>query len=189
MIVRKMSRIDIQPLTVDNFRPYGWLLGKTMRLDGSIPAFRNRETDFREEHIFNPGIGGETQVLWVNYRDASREVSRLEVHRLTQQAIVPLTGEIILVVAGSEQDGLPEIRSMSAFRVRVGEGICMRAGCWHTTRVDSQEVTCLMLTRRSTTIDLIAHLTSGSPLSESAISAVDGKLLGVEGGAAGLDDR
>ena len=184
-----MSRIDIQPLTIDNFRPYGWLLGKTIRLDGSIPAFSNREMDFREEHVFNPGIGGETQVLWVNYRDSGREVSHLEAHRLTQQAVVPLTGEIILVVAGSEQDGSPDISSMSAFRVRVGEGICMRAGCWHTTRVDAQEVRCLMLTRRSTTIDLIAHLTSGSPLSESAISAVDRKLLGVEGDSVGSDDR
>ena len=171
-----MSRIDIQPLTVDTFRPYGWLLGKAIRLDGSIPAFRNAEIYFREEHIFDPGIGGETQVLWVNYRDRSREVSRLEVHRLTQQAIVPLTGEIILVVAGSGQDGSPEVSGMRAFRVPVGEGICMRAGCWHTTRVEAPEVKCLMLTRRSTTIDLIAHLTSGSPLSESERCPVDGSI-------------
>jgi ureidoglycolate lyase len=184
-----MSRIDIQPLTIDNFRPYGWLLGKAIRLDGSIPAFRNAEMDFWEELIFNQGAGGETQVLWVNYRDRSREVSRLEVHRLTQQAIVPLTGEIILVVAGSGQDGSPDIRSVSAFRVPVGEGICMRAGCWHTTRVDANEVKCLMLTRSSTTIDLIAHLAGGSPLSESAISAIDRKLLEHEGGVAGLGDR
>jgi ureidoglycolate lyase len=172
-----MSRIEIQPLTVDNFRPYGWLLGKTIRLDGSIPAFSNAELDFWHEHIFDPGIAGETEVLWVNYRNTQREVSSLEVHRLTHQAIVPLTGEIIQVVAGSKQDGSPDISRISAFRVRVGEGICMRAGCWHTTRVDAQEVTCLMLTRSSTTIDLIAHLNSGSPLSESAISAVERKLL------------
>jgi len=185
----QISRIDIQPLTIDNLRPYGWLLGKTFRLDGSVPAFSSREMDFREEHIFNSGIGGETQVLWVSYRDSSREVSRLEVHRLTQQAIVPLTGEIIQVVAGSEQDGSPDISSMRAFRVRVGEGICMRAGCWHTTRVDTHEVTCLMLTRSSTTIDLIAHLTGGSPLSESAISAVHRRPLAVERGTVGSDDR
>jgi ureidoglycolate lyase len=185
----QVGRIDIQPFTIDNFRPYGWLLGKTFRLDGSIPAFSSREMDFREEHVFNPGIGGETQVLWVNYRDRSREVSRLEVHRLTQQAVVPLTGEIIQVVAGSEQDGSPDISSMSAFRVPVGEGICMRAGCWHTTRVDTHEVTCLMLTRSSTTIDLIAHFTGGPPLSESAISAVDRRLLAVARGTVGSDDR
>jgi ureidoglycolate lyase len=172
-----MNLITIQPLTIDTFRRYGWLLGKTIRLDGSIPAFRNAETDFREEHIFDPGRGGETQVLWVNYRNRQLAVSSLEVHRLSQQAIVPLTGEIIHIVADSEPDGSPDISSLSAFRVPVGEGICMRAGCWHATRVEAQEVNCLMLTRRSTTIDLIAYLTGGSPLAESAVAVVDGKLL------------
>jgi ureidoglycolate lyase len=173
--------IDIQPLTADNFRPYGWMLGKTILLEGSIPAFRNPETDFWQEHIFDPGIGGETEVLWVKYRNSQHEVTCLEAHSLTQQAIVPLTGEIIHVVAGSEEDGSPDIRSVSAFRVHVGEGICMRPGCWHTTRVDVQEVTCMMLTRRSTTIDLIAHLTGGCALSESAITVVDRRFVAIEG--------
>lgn len=185
----QVSRIHIQLLTIDNIRPYGWLLGKTIRLDGGIPAFSNAELDFWEEHIFDPGIGGETQVLWVNYRNRQREVSRLEAHTLTQQAVVPLTGEIVQVVARSNQDGSPDISSMSAFRVGVGEGICMRAGCWHTTRVEVPEVRCLMLTRRSTTIDLTAHLTGGSPLAESAISDVDRKRLASEGDIAGSGDR
>ncbi|MGA2598918.1 MAG: ureidoglycolate lyase [Bryobacteraceae bacterium] len=160
------SLIDIQPLTADSFRPYGWVLGQNIRLD----------VDFCHQHTFDPGIGGETEVLWVNYLNRQREVSTLEMHRLTQQAIVPLTGEIVQVVAYSERDGSVDIGSMRAFRVRVGEGICMRAGCWHTTRVDAPEVKCMMLTRRSTTIDLVAHLTGGSPLSESAMCAVDRKL-------------
>ena len=87
-------------------------------------------------------------------------MTSLEVHRLTEQAIVPLTGDIIHVVANSRQDGSPDEGSMSAFGVPVGQGICMRPGCWHATRVDAQEVKCLMLTRRSTTVDLIAYLTA-----------------------------
>jgi ureidoglycolate lyase len=172
-----LTAIDIQTLNVDGVRPYGWLLGQALRLNDRVPAFSDAGTDFRQEHIFNPGIGGETEVLWVNYRNRQRDVSTLEVHRLTEQAVVPLTGEIIQVVACSAQDGSPDIGSLRAFRVRVGEGLCMRVGCWHTTRVDAPEVKCLMLTRRSTTIDLIAHLTSGSPLSESALCAVDRKYL------------
>jgi ureidoglycolate lyase len=167
------SLIDFQPLTVENFSPYGWLLGKPIRLDGGIPAFSNVEIDFREEHVFDSGVGGETEVLWVTYRNRQREVTSLEALQLTQQAIVPLTGEIIHVVAGSRQDGSLDEASMSAFRVPVGQGICMRPGCWHTTRVDAAEVTCLMLSRRSTTIDLVAYLTGGSSLLESAIAAVE----------------
>ena len=164
--------IDFQPLSVENFHPYGWLLGKTIRLDGNIPAFSASEIEFWQEHVFDPGAGGETEVLWVRYRNKQREVSSLESHKLSQQAIVPLTGEIIQVVAGSQQDGSLDASTMKAFRVPVGQGICMRPGCWHTTRVDAAEVTCLMLTRRSTTVDLIAHLTDGSPLTESAMAVV-----------------
>jgi ureidoglycolate lyase len=167
-----VSLLDIRPLTLDNFRPYGWLLGKNARPDSNTPAFSNPDTNFWREHIFDPGADGETEILWVNYRNRRREVSSLEVHRVCQQAIVPLTGELIQVVATSQKDGSPDIGSISAFRVRVGEGICMRAGCWHATRVDLQEVSCLMLTRSSTTIDLVDHLDSGSLLSESAIEAI-----------------
>jgi ureidoglycolate lyase len=73
----QLSLIDIRSLSVDNFRSYGWLRGKTIRLNGSLPAFSSAETDFWQEHIFNPGIGGETQVLWATYRNRQREVSRL----------------------------------------------------------------------------------------------------------------
>ncbi len=168
--------IDVLPLTVENFHPYGWLLGKSIRLDGSIPAFSDVEIDFWEEHVFNPGAEGKTEVLWVTYRNRHRAVTSLEVHRLTEQAIVPLNGEIIHVVGGSHYDGSLDESSMTAFRVPVGQGICMRLGCWHTTRVDAAEVTCLMLTRRSTTVDLIGYLNSGSSLLESAIAVVAGAL-------------
>ena len=106
-------------------------------------------------------------------------MSSLEVHRPTQQAIVPLSGEIIHIVAGSRHDGSLDEGSISAFRVPVGrEGICMRPGCWHTTRVDAAEATCLMLTRRSTTVDLIGYLNRDASLSESAIAVVERAIPG-----------
>lgn len=39
----------------------------------------------------------------------------------------------------------------------------MEPQCWHATRVDVGEVKCLMLTRRSSTLDLVVHLMSGAP--------------------------
>jgi ureidoglycolate lyase len=153
------------------------VLGKTARPDGSVPAFSNTETDFWEEHLYDPGAGGETQVLTVNYRNRKREVSSFEVHRLCEQAVIPLTGEIIQVVAVSKTDGSPAEGSIRAFRVPVGVGICLRPGCWHATRVDAHEVRCLMLTRRSTTADLIAYLTGESRLSESAVSVIETRWL------------
>jgi ureidoglycolate lyase len=115
--------------------------------------------------------------LWVTYRDVSPIIDRLEVHRLTEQAVVPLTGEIVQIVGASSADGALDPQSVKAFRVPVGQGICMRPGCWHATRVLASEATCLMLTRQSTTADLIGHLTAGHPLAESAFCDVRLQLL------------
>jgi ureidoglycolate lyase len=166
------AMIEVQELTVDSFCRYGWLLGKPFRHDRGIPTFRNADIDFWEEQRFDSGVEGETQVLWVSYRNRDRTIKSLEVHRLTQQVVVPLTGEIIQIVAMSRQDGSPDINSLRAFRIPVGKGVCMQAGCWHTTRVEVPEVQCLMLTRRSTTIDLIGHLNTGTTLAESEIAAI-----------------
>jgi ureidoglycolate lyase len=174
--------IEIEPLRVEGFVEYGWVLGKERPLDDAAVAFSDASIAFREEHVFNPGFGGESQILWVVYRQTQREVMSLEVHRLCEQAVIPLTGGIIQIVATSHQDGTPDISSLRAFHVPVGKGICMRPGCWHTTRVGSSEVICAMFTRRSTTVDLIAHLSAESSLSESAIAVIDESLsLGAEG--------
>ncbi len=156
-------QIAVQRLSEEAFRPFGWVLGKASWRIGGEFAFHDANIDFWEEDIFDAGEGGETHILRVNYRNTSREVKSLEMHRLTYQMLTPLTGAIVQIVAE------PDLARLQAFRMGVGEGICMRPGCWHATRVDEQEVQCLMLTRRSTTVDLINHLKSGSELRESAI--------------------
>jgi ureidoglycolate lyase len=166
-----MTSIKIQDLEEGAFQPFGWILGQAVPTTGLF--FSNADTDFWEEHPFEPGTGGEAQILWVNYRDTRRAVTQLEVHKLTEQAVVPLTGEIVQIVALSRQDGSLDLESVAAFRVRTGEGICMRAGCWHTTRVDADEVRCLMLTRESTTEKLIGYLKGRSQLSETALADAD----------------
>ena len=166
--------IAIQELTQESFRLFGWALGRGLQT--SSLAFSNAATDFWEEHLFDPGRAGETEILWVNYRDRTKVITRLESHRLTQQIVVPLTGDIVQIVAQSRQDASVDLASMSAFRVKVGEGVCMRAGCWHATRVEKEEVRCLMITRRSTTVDLVGHLQGASPLNESALADVNGQL-------------
>lgn len=166
------TQLAVNDLTPQAFSAYGWMLGKPMPDGNGVPLFSNAATDFWQEHVFNTGAGGDAELLWVNYRSPSVEIGSLEKHLLTQQAIVPLTGQIIQVVAKSAADGSPDLASLAAFRVPQGQGICMRPGCWHATRVVDAEVTCLMLTRRSTTVDLIQHLTTNARASESAIVAI-----------------
>ena len=116
--------------------------------------------------------GHDPEILWVTYRDAIARVDRLEMHKLTEQAVIPLTGDIIQIVAASTPVGVLDTATIRAFRVPMGMGLCMRPGCWHATRVATIESTCIMLTRSATTADLIGHLTSGAPLVESVFCDV-----------------
>lgn len=162
-----MKIVPIQPLSVESFSPYGWLLGRTLPPPGSAPA------DFWREHLFDPGAQGEVEILRVHYRNSDPTITRLEMHRLCQQVVIPLTGEITQIVAVSGVNGEPDLNTIAAFRVPVGAALCMRPACWHTTRVNAAEIHCFMLTRASTTVDLANHLNTGSPLVESVIAAAD----------------
>lgn len=164
--------LKLEPLSQTAFAPYGWFLGKPYPTAAGAVAFSDVATDFWQEHIFDPGSAGEVEVLWVNYRNNDKTIGTLERHLLTDQAVVPLVGAITQIVARPAADGSPDLDSLRAFRVEPGSGVCMRANVWHATR--SEASTCLMLTRRSTTVDLIAGLNGTHALMESALHSVTG---------------
>jgi ureidoglycolate lyase len=163
------SAVSIQSPDPTAVAPFGWMLGKPYPLEGSATAYRNTATAFWQEHLFDPGPDGEVEVLWVTYRDASQAIDRLEVHHLAQQAVVPLIGEIIQVVALSDGEGAPDLATVGAFHLSPGVGICMQPGVWHATRTIGPEATCLMLTRRSTTADLIGYLANAHSARETSL--------------------
>jgi len=162
--------IRIEAPTREGVAPYGWVLGKPFPTEEGAVAFRNAATGFWREHIFDAGDGGEVEILWVEYRNADPLVGRFEMHHSTQQAVVPLTGDIIQILALSAADGAPDLSSIRAYRLSPGIGLCMRPGVWHATR--GEAATCLMLTRRSTTIDLVNHLKGGGRASETSLRDV-----------------
>jgi len=165
-----------QPLTAAGFEPFGWMLGRAFPKEPHPSAFTNPATDFWSQHVFQTGarddVQGGAEILWVNYRNRDLFVTHLEKHLLTEQAIVPLTGSIIQFMACSKADGSADLSGAAAFVVHPGQGICMRPGAWHATRSLSPEVTCIMLTRASTTIDLVSHMYGGQAASESVIAEI-----------------
>lgn len=165
-----------EPLSQTAFAPYGWLLGKPYPVTEGAVAFSNAATDFWHEHLFDAGVAGKTEILWVNYRSNDPAIGSLERHLLTDQAVVPLVGAITQIVALPAADGSPDLDSLRAFRVEPGMGVCMRANIWHATR--SEGATCLMLTRRSTTVDLIAGLNGTAAMVETALQSITGVELG-----------
>ncbi|GAA5233332.1 ureidoglycolate hydrolase [Verticiella sediminum] len=167
------NQVICQPLTEHAFAPYGWMLGKPLPAPAAAAvAFSNAATDFWQQHVFDAGAGGETEILWVNYRSTEPMIGTLEVHDLTEQALVPLTGPVLHVVARSRDDGSPDLASLRAFALHPGQGVCMRPGCWHASRVPEREAACLMLTRRSTTADLVRHLRGEADGTESRLATL-----------------
>lgn len=164
--------LQIEPLTEAAAAPYGWMLGKPIAMAPAGTAFASPASDFWQEHVFDAGANGTPEVLWVTYRSDEPVIGKLEVHHLTQQAVVPLTGSIVQVMAASTPAGEPDLATVKAFLILPGIGICMRSGTWHATRTAGPEATCLMLTRRSTTADLVRHLNDGAAAVESRIADI-----------------
>ncbi|WP_341894619.1 ureidoglycolate lyase [Ferrovibrio terrae] len=172
-IVSSGKPISVDAITPEAFAPFGWMLGKPFPVTESAVAYGTACNGFWHEHIFDPGMGGEHEVLWVTYNVSDRTVDRLELHRLTQQAVVPLVGSIIQVVALSDAAGKPDLATVKAFMLSPGVGICMQPNIWHATRTTGSDATCLMLTRRSTTADLVDHLTRDAPATETRLLDID----------------
>ncbi len=152
----------------------GRVLGDPFPTDGAAPAYHGPLADFWHVHDFDPGDGGEPEVLWVRYRNTVLRVESLEAHWLTEQAVVPLDGVVVHVLCPTRDDGsrLPDLARLRAFRLTPGHGICMARGAWHTSFVLEGETTCLMLTRASTTAELARHLAGDGPATETSIVAL-----------------
>ncbi|RNF34013.1 ureidoglycolate lyase [Paracoccus methylarcula] len=163
--------IPIELLTPDAFVPFGTALGFASRHTPDT-AFFSTASDFWHEHGFVSGEA-QTEILWVVYRNPELAITRLEAHTVTEQALIPLTGPIVHIVARSGPDGAPDPRTVKAFTIEPGQGIVMAKECWHATRVFSGDVTCAMLTRAATTRDLVAHLHADTPLAESHYADID----------------
>ena len=164
--------LPVEPLSAAALAGCGAPLGHAPDAPAAGPSFHSALSDFWHVHEFDPGDGGTPEILWVRYRNSTMVVTALEVHLQTEQAVVPLDGAVIQVVCLTRPDGAPDLDRLRALHVPSGTGVLMSPGCWHTTLVGGDETTCLMLTRASTTRDLVAHLHEGAPARESRIVAL-----------------
>lgn len=170
--------MQVEPLSETAFAPYGRVLGEPFPGRQPESAFSFSMSDFWQAATFDPGLGGQTEVLWVKYRNNSLLVSSMEVHWLTEQAIVPLQGgELIHVVAADDSrhqahTRQPDLKTIRAFHVSAGQGVCMNPGSWHASFSTGAEVLCLMLTRASTTRELVQHLSNGVQATETSIAKI-----------------
>lgn len=170
------QRLLVETITEHAFAEFGRVLSGPFPGKEPTSAFSFPKSDFWQATTFDPGSNGQSEVLWVNYRDTSLVLKSLEAHWLTEQAILPLQGTgLIHAVARSVegQQHLPDLKTVKAFHIAVGQGICMKPGCWHASFSTGGVVQCLMLTRTSTTLDLVQHLSKGTSATETSIVGIE----------------
>lgn len=178
--------IQVEPLTAAAYARFGWVLGERPTAAGAAGATEGESAGFWHEHDFLAGEGGQVELVWVSYKPRPAIVTLLESHRLTEQAIVPVTGQPILqFVAPPPADLLaddiaPDLSAARAFYLDGTKGVCMRAGTWHMQfgLGDNQH---LMVTRRSTTDDLRAGFLGGSAMQETKIVEIEPIVLDASG--------
>jgi ureidoglycolate lyase len=161
--------LKVERPTPEALAPFGGMLGKPFPEAKGAIAFRTAAVSSWRQQLFDVGKEGEVEIVWVDYKLTNPVVNKLERHYLTEQAVVPLVGEIIQILALSTPSGEPDVATMRAFRVPPGTGVCMGKGVWHTTR--SLSSTCLMLTRGSTSVDILKHR-EGAPLTETVMKDI-----------------
>jgi ureidoglycolate lyase len=154
------TRVEL--LTPEAYAPYGWVIGEAASSTDLRDMFHSDTLEFWHEHDFDPGAGGRLELIWVYYRRKPLRVENLESHRLTEQAIIPVAGAnpIVHVVCPPPPDPTadritPDLNRMKAFLLDGTRGVCMRPGTWHTHFALGREANYLMLTRRSTTVEIL----------------------------------
>jgi ureidoglycolate lyase len=161
--------IHIEVPTEQSAAPYGALLGKPYPATGdAVGSFRTLSgVQVWRQQVFDAGIDGKVDIAWVVHKGAEPLVNRFEQHHLTEQAVIPLTGELIQIVALSLPDGAPDLATARAFRLAPGTGLCMGRDVWHASR--SNGVTLAMLTRATTSADMAQFQNKRGPLAETSL--------------------
>jgi ureidoglycolate lyase len=124
-------RLQAQPITSDNFAPYGWLACA----DGRSGRLINDGSSLRVDGVGAldlTALGGSPclAIFRAQARDPRGPWQVLERHALGTQTFVPLSavGCVMLVATGDAQ---PDASTLAAFIVAGHQAVTLRAGTWH----------------------------------------------------------
>ena len=173
-----MSTIRVEPLSAAAYAPFGHVLGER-------PAATQNDVTvgvvaaFWAERDFGVGPGGVTQFIWAVYAPTPPTADHMESHRLTEQAIIPVTGKPILhLVAPPNADPsapgtAPDLSRAKAFLLDGTKGVVMARGTWHCHFGLVPETVYCVLTRRSTTDDILAGGLDNARMQETVICPIE----------------
>lgn len=156
----KIIELPIEPLTEENFAPFGQLLGE--RKDK--PHYQSataRTWDVKFE------IEGKVELEYATFAfKPVLEFTRIERHYNVTQAFFPLGNDASVTVFGAptdpdDRDAWPKPESLKALFIDGTQGIMMWKGTWHSGRFPAQKhgARFAFLTDAYTTSDLTAMQT------------------------------
>lgn len=128
----KVIEIKIEELTIESFKPYGEVLEKPH----TKPNFSNEKLDLWCEIGEIKIDKGPSQFCWLNVKSQRPFVcDNLECHVNTSEAMIPVSGQSIVVVAlpdnKSTSFNLPNPKSIKAFYSDGSKGFNFKPKVWH----------------------------------------------------------
>ena len=126
-----MNKIQIQPLTAENFKPFGDVL----MTKGNDFFYINEKHTERYHDLAEIQSDAKVGMSIFKNIKASQfpiEISMLERHPLGSQAFVAMHGQkfVIVVAEGLDKDK-PDLNKIKAFITDGNQGVNYHAGTWH----------------------------------------------------------
>ena len=121
-------RIRAEPLTAENFAPYGDVLEATGLPDKMINQGRCGRYHDRAQLDFSDGRAG-ISIFKSDKETLPLPVRMVERHPEGSQAFVPMSADGFLVVVARDDNGVP--RDPRAFLTALGQAINFHRGTWH----------------------------------------------------------
>ena len=126
-----MNKIQIQPLTAENFKPFGDVL----MTKGSDFFYINEKHTERYHDLAEIQSDAKVGMSIFKNIKASQfpiEISMLERHPLGSQAFVAMHGQkFVIVVAENFDKDTPDLNKIKAFITDGNQGVNYHAGTWH----------------------------------------------------------
>lgn len=129
----RMKDIFLQPLTIENFAPFG----EVISAQGHDYFHINDAHTERYHALVTTEILGDAKAGISIFRNIKAtqvpfEISMLERHPQGSQAFIPMQGhKFLIVVAPSLDEHTPDLSQLRAFISDGSQGVNYRAGTWH----------------------------------------------------------
>jgi ureidoglycolate lyase len=160
MTFQTITRLRVEPLTEESFRPFGQIIGES----GAAPDFRGEQGTLGWSIDWR---GGRAKISYLRTPYQGLRFRKLERHLDLTQAFIPMGGAsaIVAVAAPTDpgnRDAVPPPDTVRAFLLDGSVGYALHKGTWHSLdrfAVAAPDTRWVIITDHETADDLDAAYT------------------------------